>query len=199
MEATMEKEPEIKEYSDTELIAEIKKGAAWAMDGLIKKYQKRVFNMIYGQCMNYDTAWDVSQETFIKAVKYIGNFRQESTFWTYLYRIAMNAFYDVKRRDRVRSKVSNFSEMTDEESKRSFEVRDMLNIEEDFDRKMARERIGEAMASLTDIQKEVFVLKNTEQLKIREISGLLKISEGTVKSHLNRAMEKIKNALGGQS
>lgn len=185
------------EREDSVLIAEIKKGATGAMDELIRKYQKRVFNMIYGQCMNYDTAWDVSQETFIKAVKYITNFREESTFWTYLYRIAMNAFYDVKRKDKVRARVSNFSEMSDEESKRSFEVRDMLNIEEDFDRKMAKERITKALEELTDVQKEVFVLKNTEQLKIREISAMLKISEGTVKSHLNRAMEKVKKALGG--
>jgi RNA polymerase sigma-70 factor (ECF subfamily) len=189
----------IMERDDRVLIAEIKKGLTGAMDELIKKYQKRVFNMIYGQCMNYDTAWDVSQETFIKAVKYIKNFREESTFWTYLYRIAMNAFYDVKRKDKVRARVTNFSEMSDEENKRSFEVRDMLNIEEDFDRKMAKERIAKALCELTDVQKEVFVLKNTEQLKIREISAMLKISEGTVKSHLNRAMEKIKNALGGDS
>jgi RNA polymerase sigma-70 factor (ECF subfamily) len=185
------------ERDDRELIAEIKKGMTGAMDELIKKYQKRVFNMIYGQCMNYDTAWDVCQETFIKAVRYIQNFREESTFWTYLYRISMNAFYDVKRKDKVRSRVANFSEMSDEENKRSFEVRDMLNIEEDFEKKMAKERITEALLELTDVQKEVFVLKNTEQLKIREISAMLKISEGTVKSHLNRAMEKIKSALGG--
>ena len=190
MEGQMERE-------DSVVIAEIKKGNAGAMDELIKKYQKRVFNMIYGQCMNYDTAWDVSQETFIKAIKYIGNFRQESTFWTYLYRIAMNAFYDAKRREKVRGRVANFSEMSDEESKRSFEVKDMLNIEEDFDRKMAKERVMAALDELTDVQKEVFVLKNTEQLKIREISAMLKISEGTVKSHLNRAMEKIKASLQG--
>jgi RNA polymerase sigma-70 factor (ECF subfamily) len=187
----------IMERNDIEIIAEIKRGSELAMDELIRKYQKRVFNMVYGQCMNYDTAWDVCQETFIKAIKSIKNFREESSFWTYLYRIAMNAFYDAKRKDKVRGRVANFSEMTDEESKRSFEVRDMLNIEEDFDRKMAKERITLALGSLTEIQKEVFVLKNTEQMKIREISKMLNISEGTVKSHLNRAMEKIRASLGG--
>jgi len=191
MEGTMER-------SDQELIEDIKKGDTAAMDIIIRKYQKRVYNMIYGQCINYDTAWDVTQETFIKAVKYVKNFRQESTFWTYLYRIAMNAFYDIKRREKVRSRVSNFSDVTDEENKRSFEVRDMLNIEEDFERKVAKERVAAALAELTEIQREVFVLKNTEQLKIREISGLLKISEGSVKSHLSRAMEKIKAATGGK-
>jgi RNA polymerase sigma-70 factor, ECF subfamily len=185
------------ERDDIVIIAEIRKGSQAAMDELIKKYQKRVFNMIYGQCMNYDTAWDSCQEAFIKAVKNIKNFREESSFWTYLYRISMNAFYDVKRKEKVRSRVRNFSELNDEENKRSFEVRDMLNIEEDFDKKMAKERIKTALESLTDTQKEVFVLKNTEGLKIREISDMLKISEGTVKSHLNRAMEKIKGALGG--
>lgn len=185
------------ERDDRAIIQEIRRGSEAAMDELIKKYQKRVFNMVYGQCMNYDTSWDVCQETFVKAVKFIKKFREESSFWTYLYRIAMNCFYDIKRKDKVRARVSNFSEMTDEESKRSFEVRDMMNIEEDFDKKMARERVVKALEALTDVQKEVFVLKNTEGLKIREIAVMLKISEGTVKSHLSRAMEKIKASLGG--
>jgi RNA polymerase sigma-70 factor (ECF subfamily) len=188
----------IMERDDRAIIAEIRRGSEAAMDELIRKYQKRVFNMIYGQCMNYDTSWDVCQETFVKAVKFIKNFREESSFWTYLYRIAMNSFYDEKRKDKVRARVSNFSEMTDEENKRSFEVRDMLNIEEDYDKKVAKERVTKALETLTDVQKEVFVLKNTEGLKIREIAVMLKISEGTVKSHLSRAMEKIKASLGGE-
>jgi RNA polymerase sigma-70 factor (ECF subfamily) len=78
-----------------------------------------------------------------------------------------------------------------------FEVRDVINIEEDFEKKELKDRLKSALSALTDAQRQVFILKNNEGLKIREIAGVLNISEGTVKSHLNRSVEKIKNELGG--
>ncbi|HDQ26373.1 MAG TPA: sigma-70 family RNA polymerase sigma factor [bacterium] len=185
------------EREDRDIIQDIKKGSEAAMNELIKKYQKRVYNMVYGMCVNYDTAWDVSQEVFIKVVRNIDSFRGDSSFWTFLYRVTMNAFYDFKRKEKVRSRVANYTDTKAEDEKRVFEVRDMLNIEEDFEKKEAKERIKEALDGLTDVQKEVFMLKNMEGLKIREISAVLKISDGTVKSHLSRATEKIKSITGG--
>ena len=192
MEGTMERE-------DSDIIKDIRAGKEAAMEELVRKYQKRVFNTAYGLCMNYDTAWDVSQEALVKAVRYVTTFRGESSFWTFLYRITMNAFYDIKRKEKVRSRVSNFTDVSvgDDGEERAFDVKDMFSIEEDFDRKMARERIAKGLESLTDIQKEVFVMKNSEGLKIREIASVLKLSEGTIKSHLSRAMEKLKASLGG--
>jgi|DewCreStandDraft_4_1066084.scaffolds.fasta_scaffold09683_7 RNA polymerase sigma-70 factor (ECF subfamily) len=184
---------------DKEIINDIKNGSLIAMEELIKKYQKRVYNMIYGMCMNYDTAWDVSQDAFVKVIKNIKNFRQESSFWTYLYRIVMNAFYDYVRREKAKKRETiNFSDMNDDDNKRSYEVKDMINIEEDFDRKMLEEKVRQGLNDLTDTQRQIYVLKNLEGLKIREIAGLIGISEGTVKSHLNRAMEKLTNMLKGR-
>ncbi len=183
---------------DKEIIEDIKKGSLNAMEELVKKYQKRVYNMVYGLCMNYDTAWDVSQEAFVKVIKNIKSFRQESSFWTYLYRIVMNAFYDWTRKEKTKKKATaNFSDMTDDENKRSYEVKDMINIEEDFDRKMLEEKVKKGLDALTEIQRQVYVLKNLEGMKIREIAPLLGISEGTVKSHLSRAMEKLSIILKG--
>ncbi len=188
---------EIKYREDSEIIKEIKAGSEAAADELIKKYQKRVYNTLYGMCMNYDTAWDVSQEAFIKAIVNIKSFRGESSFWTFLYRVTMNAFYDFTRKAKVRGRVGNFSDYEDDDGGRKFEVRDLVNIEEDFEKKDMKEKLKKALEILTEVQKEVFVLKTTEGLKIREIAQLLRISEGTVKSHLNRATEKVKNLLGG--
>ncbi|MGD0566679.1 MAG: sigma factor, partial [Candidatus Goldiibacteriota bacterium] len=63
---------------DREIILEIRQGSEAAMDELIKKYQKRVYNTAYGMSLNYDTAWDVSQEAFIKAIRSIASFRGDS-------------------------------------------------------------------------------------------------------------------------
>ncbi len=183
---------------DRDIINDIKNGSLRAMDELIKKYQKRVYNIVYGLCMNYDIAWDVSQETFIKVIKNIKNFRQESSFWTYLYRIVINAFYDWIRKEKTKKRATtNFSDMTDDDNKRSYEVKDMINIEEDFDRKMLEEKVKKGLEDLTDTQRQVYVLKNLEGMKIREIAVMIGISEGTVKSHLSRAMEKLTNILKG--
>lgn len=183
---------------DKEILNDIKKGSLNAMDELIKKYQKRVYNIIYGLCMNYDTAWDVSQEAFVKVIKNIKNFRQESSFWTYLYRIVINAFYDWTRKEKTKKRsTTNFSDMTDDENKRSYEVKDMINIEEDFDRKILKEKVKKGLDDLTDIQRQIYILKNTQGMKIREIADMIGISEGTVKSHLSRAVEKLSNTLKG--
>jgi RNA polymerase sigma-70 factor (ECF subfamily) len=183
---------------DKDIIEDIKKGSLQAMDELIKKYQKRVYNVIYGLCMNYDIAWDVSQEAFVKVIKNIKNFRQESSFWTYLYRIVMNAFYDWTRKEKTKKRATtNFSDMIDDDKKRSYEVKDMINIEEDFDKKVMEEKLKRGLDDLTDIQRQVYILKNIEGMKIREIADLIGISEGTVKSHLSRAVEKLSIILRG--
>ncbi|MCX7698534.1 MAG: sigma-70 family RNA polymerase sigma factor, partial [Candidatus Goldbacteria bacterium] len=142
---------------DREIINDIKSGSVEAMDELIKKYQKRVYNTIYGLCMNYDVAWDVSQEVFVKVIKNIKSFKEQSSFWTYLYRIVINAFYDWTRKEKTKKRsTTNFSDMTNDDSKRSYEVKDMINIEEDFDRKMLEEKVKKGLDDLTDIQRQVY-------------------------------------------
>jgi len=184
------------EREDKEILKDINDNKIEAIEELIKKYQKRVYNLIYGLCLNYDTAWDVSQDVFIKVIKNVKKFRQESSFWTYLYRISMNAYYDYYRKMKVRSKELNITDMEDEETKRTYQIKDLVDIQEDFEKKELKESIKLALKELTDMQKQVFILKNTQGLKIKEISEILQISEGTVKSHLNRAMEKLKEILG---
>ncbi len=182
---------------DTEIIADIKSGKAAAVDELIKKYQKRVYNTAYGLTLDYDEAWDVSQEAMVKLVRYIGSFRGDSSFWTFLYRVIMNTFYDHKRRQKARAKIGDFTSYENDDDKRPFEIKDVIDIEQDYEQKVLKEKLKGALGLLTDAQKKVFVLKNTEGLKIREVAAILGMSDGTVKSHLNRAVDKIKKELGG--
>jgi len=184
--------------ADLEIIMDIKAGKKGAADELIIRYQKRVYNMAFGLTSDYNKAWDISQEVFIKVIRNIGSFRGDSSFWTYLYRITMNAFYDNGRKQKVQSRFRNMTDMeSDDPDDRGFDIKDCVNIEEDYEKKSLKQNITDAMQGLTDIQRQVFMLKNLEGYKIREISGMVGISEGTVKSHLNRAMEKIKNATEG--
>ena len=129
------------ERDDSAIVKDVKQGKESAYDELIKKYQKKVYNMVYGLALDYDKAWDVTQEVFVKTIKNIKNFRGESSLWTYLYRIVMNTFYDYKRKEKVRGRVGNFSDYQDEDDRRQFEVKDVINIEEDYEKKTVRERM----------------------------------------------------------
>ncbi len=180
---------------DKEIIKEIKEGNKKAVDELILKYQKRVYNMAYGLTMNYDNSWDITQEVFVKVVRSIKSFREDSSFWTYLYRIVMNAYYDAGRKHKVRSRVANYSDMVNEEEGEKMDFESAVNIEKDVDSVMLKENIKKGLEVLTEVQRKVFILKNSQGLKIREVAQVLKLSEGTVKSHLNRAFEKLKTVL----
>jgi RNA polymerase sigma-70 factor (ECF subfamily) len=193
----MEKPKTETHRQDNDIINDIRRGNEAAVDELIKKYQKRIYNTAYGMSLDYDTAWDVSQEALIKAIRSIASFRGDSAFWTFLYRIVINTFYDHKRGEKVRGRVANFSDYEDPDDKRTFEVKDVINIEEDFEKRDLKEKLKSALSVLTDTQRQVFILKNNEGLKIREIARVLNMSDGTVKSHLNRSIEKIKSELGG--
>ncbi len=187
------------EKEDKDLISDIKQGKKEVIEELIKKHQKRVYNIAYGLVMDYDKAWDISQEVFVKLVKNINQFREESSFTTYLYRVVMNTFYDFKRRDKHHDKSILLSETAGENEENKFEIKDLINIEEDAERKFLKDDIKKAMVELTNIQKQVFVLKNMEGLAIKEIANFFNISDGTVKSHLSRAMEKIKIKIRGRN
>jgi len=187
------------EREDKDLINDIKQGKKEAIDEIIKKHQKRVYNIAYGLVMDYDKAWDISQEVFVKLVRNIGQFREESSFTTYLYRVVMNAFYDFKRRDKHYDRSILLSETTGENDNVKFEIKDVINIEEDSEKKFLKDDIKKAMTELTDIQRQVFVMKNMEGLAIKEIAEFFHLADGTVKSHLNRAIEKIKAKLKGRT
>jgi RNA polymerase sigma-70 factor (ECF subfamily) len=186
------------ERTDTEIVKDLQAGKAGAADELIIRYQKKVYNMAYGLTLDYNKAWDISQEVFIKVIRGINSFRGDCSLWTFLYRVTMNAFYDHSRRQKTQGRFYNMTDMEgDDPDDRGFDIKDAVSIEDDYEKKAVKESIKKAMNSLTDIQREVFMLKNLEGYKIREVAVMLKISEGTVKSHLNRAMEKVKNVAEG--
>ncbi len=192
----------VTEKTDLQVIEEIKSGNAGAREELVRRYQKRVYNTAYGLTLDYNRAWDISQEALVKAINAIGSFRGESSFWTFLYRITMNVYYDSGRRLKVSGRVSNITDVSyedDEGETRFFDISDTVSVEEDYEKKALRQSISQALNELTDIQRQVFMLKNIEGYKIREIAKIVGISEGTVKSHLNRATIKVKDmaAKGG--
>ena len=95
--------------AELELLRAVKAGDATAYQGLVEKYQGRIYSMVYGMIRNREDARDITQEAFVKAYRSLGSFRLEASFYTWIYRIAMNLTIDFTRK-RKRRKQSGFDE-----------------------------------------------------------------------------------------
>src|SRR5207249_3467157 len=91
------------EVEEGRLIQRARSGDRDATGQLIDRYQKHVYNLAYRLCGNYDDANDITQEAFLRVFHSLGNFRGESNFSTWLYRIVTNVFLDERKKQRVRS------------------------------------------------------------------------------------------------
>lgn len=165
-----------------------------AFNQLVIQYEKKVFNIAYRMCGSYDDASELAQEAFIRAFKSINSFRADSEFGTWLYRITLNVCYDFLRK---RSKQSSMtlSDLGEEDYiLYNIQSREKSPIEYAESRETARE-ISDAIDSLKEEQKTMIILRDIEGFTYNEIAKMLKISEGTVKSRINRARLALSNIL----
>ena len=174
--------------SDEEsLVRRFQKGEEKAFNELVSRHKQRIFHMILKMVRNKEDAKDLSQETFVKAYSGLKNFRSESSFFTWITRIAINLCISFKRKERLRSFVSLFDLKTPVPAEnRSYEhqVRDELT-----------RAIDQAVLSLPSKQRTVFVLRYYQRLPYLKIAEILGKSEGGVKSNYFHAVNKLKKLL----
>lgn len=183
--------------SDFELIDRILQGDNEAFGEIVLKYQGRVFNIAYRMLGSYEEAKDVAQEVFISVYKSLANFRKESSFYTYLYRIVLNLCKNkFKRLNQDARTVSLDDPIWTQEGEVRIEVPDSTyNPRQEFDKRDKEAKIQEAINSLEEDQKTVVVLRDIEMMSYEEISSALGINIGTIKSRLHRARQELKEKL----
>ena len=170
--------------TDSELVALSKKGNTLSFGELVKKYEKFVYNTAYAFLLNREDAFDVSQNSFIKAWRNISSFEEKSSFSTWIYRITVNS-----AKDFLVSKNKNSTLEIDEQ------VKDLSSPESEYIKKESLSNIEMAINSLEEDLKEVVLLREIEELSYNEISEVLEIELGTVKSRLSRARAKLREVL----
>ena len=186
---------------ETELIREAQAGSRVAFDTLVRQYEQQVLRLALHLTGSEHDAEDIYQEAFLKAYRYIGNFRFECSFYTWIYRIVTNLCLDQLRRRKTRREdqaviVDHSGEEIDVLSSVSDE-RSFSNPAKELDRKVLGVKIQEALGKLTPRERMVFELKHYQGLRLRTIGEMLNTTEETAKNTLFRATKKLRAQLAG--
>jgi RNA polymerase sigma-70 factor (ECF subfamily) len=192
--AALDDENEVRD--EAALIRRIRDGERELYYELIQPYERRMYAAAFALLRNQADAEDVAQEAALKALKNIGQFRAEARFSTWLIQITVNEALMRRRRERT-VVMEGIDDRRDEQS--DYAPRDFADWREipseALERKEVRQRLAEALGTLDRKYREVFVLRDMEQLNIQETAEALGISVASVKTRLLRARLMLRDLL----
>lgn len=180
---------------DAELVQEAQAGKMDAFDELVTAYRGNVYAMIVNMVRNEADAWDLAQDTFVKAWKALPKFEARSSFYTWIYRIAHNVTYDWLRKKKVQG-----DELDDLNSGQiDMAAPTAPKFDPKPDQAMANSELGQRIAvaieQLSDDHRSVILLREIEGLSYDEIAKVTECSTGTVMSRLYYARKKLQDTL----
>jgi RNA polymerase sigma-70 factor (ECF subfamily) len=181
------------------MIAAILAGETQVYHELIRPYERSVYMMALSYMKNEADAEDVAQEAFVKGFRHLASFRAEAKFSTWLISITLNEARSRLRRQSVVRMESLDEPLDGEKSISPALLRDWREIpSETVERKEIRQLIQQAVENLPDIYREVFLLRDVEELNINEAAEALNISISNVKVRLHRARMMLQKLLAPQ-
>ena len=180
---------------ETALIERCRAGDLAAFEPLVEKYRQRVYRLAYNVLRDPEEAWDVAQDAFIRAFQALPSFRGDSAFYTWLFRIVMNVARDRARQHAARGRAFG-TERVDEKDWDRILVDQGTAPDSHATQIEERERIGRALATLSEPHRAIIMLSDLEGLSYREIAEVLNIPMGTVMSRLHNARRRLRDALG---
>ena len=186
---------------DAELIKAFQAGKKAAFDELVLSHKDKVFNLCYWFVGDYQDANDLAQDVFFKAFKALKNFRFESAFSTWIYRIAVNTCKNRLKsfQYRLKKKFVHLNNTAAAKNNPGVEIADESSSPEiELGRKEKSRLIQTAINSLPTEKKAVVVLRDIEGLSYEEISSVTGFNLGTVKSKLARARQDLREKLKGE-
>ncbi len=163
-----------------------------AYNRLVLLYQTKIFNLAFNYVKTSEEAKDVAQDVFVTAYKALPKLRERSKFSSWLYQIAVN---HCRNRYKKLSRQGYFSNRSLDDPDSYIQVGDDSNPEKDLQKQDTIKLVRAGIDSLGKAEKEIILLRDLQELSYDEISGILKIPLGTVKSKLNRARLSLKDRL----
>lgn len=180
--------------ADLALVRRAKKGDYRAFDLLVLKYQSRIVSIAFKFVKEIQLAEDISQESFIKAYRSIDSFREESAFYTWLYRITANTAknYLVSKGRRKESSISDFNISENEDF---FELPTSDSPEQILMAQSLKDTIYDALSGLPEDTRTALSLREFEGLNYEEIAEIMNCPVGTVRSRIFRGREALENLI----
>lgn len=173
-----------------------KQGKYDAFEELVKKYEKKIYNLAYRMTGSHEDANDLAQESFIRAFRSIGSYRGDAKFSTWLYRIATNVCLDELRRRKKQRLESLDEPVQTEDGEIEKDIADWSHDpEESYEKKEIQKIVQKGIAKLPEDQKAVIILRDMQERSYDEIAYILNLSLGTVKSRINRGRKALKSYL----
>lgn len=186
-------------FDDAVLVRQCLKGDLTAFEPLVVKYQDRIYNLCWRLCGDRQAAEDLTQDAFLKAFESLGQFRGQSGFFTWLYRIATNQALSYRRTERRQINVGSECQWSDIPNQAG---RLHRAVKEDSDqpdtlceREEVRRLVWQAIQELDDEHRAAVVLRDMEGLDYAEMAQVLDVPVGTIKSRLHRGRMVIREKL----
>jgi len=183
--------------ADIDIVRRVQAGDVAAFDGLILKYRERVFGIVYNMTSNREDAADLTQDAFIKAFQSIHRFGGQSSFFTWLYRIAVNSTLSHLRKNRLRAFFSLERVEADEPVSKEIiaALTDKTGVDRDTFVRELQEKLNDAMQKLSINHRTVVTLFEIDGLSHQEIAEVMNCSVGTVRSRLHYAKQLLQAEL----
>lgn len=172
------------QLTDLELVQQVRNGKRQAYAELMRRYQQRVYWVARRIVGSHDDADDIAQEAFVKAYLALGDFRGDSSFFTWIYRIAVNLALNVVRKRQVVNYLRDSPVISSLLPARE-------NPHEELVAREAESRLQEAIRRLPEKQKAVFVMRYYDDMSYEEISEVLKTTVGGLKANYFHALKKV--------
>ena len=196
---TLVTSPERQQEADADFVVvkRVQEGDVAAFDKLILKYRARVFGVIYNLTANREDASDLAQDSFIKAFQSINRFNGQSSFFTWLYKIAVNTTLSHLRKNRLRTFFS-LEKLHEDGTTAQFldQLTDKSGVERDSYLRELQEKLNESLLKLSIKHRTVITLFEIDGLSHTEIAQIMGCSEGTVRSRLHYAKQFLQGELG---
>lgn len=180
---------------DQLLVERVQKGDKHAFDLLISKYQHRIVNLVRRYVSDPDEALDVAQESFIKAYRALKNFRGDSAFYTWLYRIAINTAKNWLVAQKRRPPLSDIDAADAEQYDFDSRLKEKGTPENELLREEIKRTVFDSIAELPEDLRTAIMLREMEGMSYEEIATTMECPIGTVRSRIFRAREAIDSQL----
>lgn len=181
---------------DEVLISRAQQGDRSAFNTLIRKHEARAYQYAYRLTRNQEEAADIVAEAFVRVYNALHNFKGQSAFSTWLYRILTNCYLDTRKKGKNRTIVSLDAVMQTSEGEMERQIEDpSLTPQQEAEREERETRVEDAVGLLPEYQRAMIVMYHAEMMSYEEIAASLDLPLGTVKSRLNRARLSLRELL----